>query len=194
MGGSASFAPSLQYNEAMRLAATLALLFVSALYGQVDCPCDIQIPATLLEHQCALCALVEKAPKNVEVVFVKDNSPSKPDQWLALPRSHSKGMEQMAAIPADARAELWREAIAKGMKLFGDKWALAYNAERLHTQCHVHIHIGRMIDGVEWGKFVVVDGPAQIPLPGVDGLWVHPVNGKLHVHLDEQVTETVLLR
>lgn len=99
----------------------------------------------------------------------------------------------MSAVPPAARTELWREAIAKGKELFGDHWALAYNAESLHTQCHVHIHIGRMIDGVEWGKFIVVDGPGQIPLPGPDGLWVHPVNG-IHVHLDEQVTENVLLR
>ena len=35
---------------------------------------------------------------------------------------------------------------------------------------------------------------AQIPTPGVDGYWIHPVNGKLHVHTGEQVCETVLLR
>lgn len=128
------------------------------------------------------------------VILVKDSSPSKPEQWLALPRSHSPGMHQMSAIPADARAELWREAIAKGKELFGNHWAIAYNAERLHTQCHVHIHIGKMIDGVEWSNFIVVDGPDKIPLPGADGLWIHPVDGKLHVHVGEQVTENVLLR
>jgi hypothetical protein len=41
----------------------------------------------------------------------------------------------------------------------------------------------------------VVSGPAQIPLPKDDsGLWVHPVGGKLHVHMGEQITETVLFR
>lgn len=183
----------------MRTVATLTVFFVSALlngplYGEIPCPCDPKDPATLRVRQCELCAEVEKAPPGVLVVFMKDSSLAKPDQWLALPRSHSPGMHQMSAIPADARAELWREAMAKGKELWGDKWALAYNAERLHTQCHVHIHIGRIIDGVEWGEFKVVDGPEQIPLPGTDGLWVHPVNGKLHVHLGEQVTENVLLR
>jgi hypothetical protein len=179
----------------MRVTATFLALFVSAsLYAQIDCPCDVKNPATLRERPCALCAAVEKAPLSVPVIFVEDSSPAKPDRWLALPRSHSPGLHQMSAIPLDARTELWREAIAKGKELWGDQWALAYNAEGLHTQCHVHIHIGKMIDGVEWGEFKVVDGPADIPLPGPDGLWIHPVNGKLHVHLGEQVTENVLLR
>jgi diadenosine tetraphosphate (Ap4A) HIT family hydrolase len=169
-------------------------LFRRLYYGQISCPCDSKDPETLRERQCALCAQVEKAPPDMLVAFVKDSSPAKPDRWLALPRSHSPGMHQMSAIPADARTELWREAMAKAKELWGDQWAVAYNAERLHTQCHVHIHIGRMIEGVEWGDFKVVDGPADIPLPGSDGLWIHPVNGKLHVHLGEQVTENVLLR
>jgi len=128
------------------------------------------------------------------VVFVHDNSPRKPDRWLALPRSHSPGIHAMAALSPEERTELWREAIAKAKELWGDHWGLAYNAEALHTQCHVHVHIGRLIDGVEWGDFKVVDGPEQIPLPGAGGLWIHPVNGKLHVHIGERVTENVLLR
>lgn len=179
----------------MRALATLSVLFVSvSLYGQVECPCDIKDPATLRERPCALCAAVEKAPANQAVVFVEDSSPAKPDRWLALPRSHSPGLHQMSAVPPAERAELWREAIAKAKELWGDQWAVAYNAERLHTQCHVHIHIGKLIDGVEWGDFKVVESADQIPLPGPDGLWVHPVNGKLHVHLGEQVTENVLVR
>jgi hypothetical protein len=42
---------------------------------------------------------------------------------------------------------------------------------------------------------VLVDGPAHIPAPADDsGVWVHPLGRKLHVHLGEQITETVLLR
>ena len=41
----------------------------------------------------------------------------------------------------------------------------------------------------------MVDGPAAIPVPrDGSGLWIHPQNGKLHVHLGEEITETVLLR
>jgi len=100
----------------------------------------------------------------------------------------------MAALSPEVRAALWGGAIAKAKELWGDDWGVAYNAERLHTQCHVHIHIGRLIEGVEAGEFTVVTSPEEIPLPGVDGLWVHGADGKLHVHIHEQVTETVLLR
>ncbi len=51
-------------------------------------------------------------------------------------------------------------------------------------------------EGVETASNVlVVDGPAQIPAPrDGGGLWVHPKDGRLHVHLGEQLTEPVLLR
>jgi hypothetical protein len=125
---------------------------------------------------------------------VKDSSPRKPNRWLALPRQHSPGMHSMASLPGNVRVELWRVAISKAKEMWGDQWGVAYNAERLHTQCHVHVHIGKLIDGVEAGEFKVVAGLEEIPLPGKDGLWIHPVDGKLHVHLGEQVTENVLLR
>ena len=92
----------------------------------------------------------------------------------------------MSALTDAQRTELWSTAIAKAKELWGDQWAVAYNAEKLHTQCHVHVHIGKLLDGVEWGEFKVIDSPDQIPQPGADGLWIHPVNGKLHVHLGEQ--------
>ena len=164
------------------------------LHAQISCPCDPKEPETLKERQCSLCAQVEKQPVDSPVVFAQDSSPRKPDRWLALPRAHSTGMHQMSALSDRERTELWRGAIAKAKELWGEQWGIAYNAERLHTQCHVHVHIGRLIDGVEWGDFKVVDGPEQIPLPGPDGLWIHAVNGKLHVHVGEQVTENVLLR
>jgi hypothetical protein len=182
----------------MRTAATLALWFVltpvALLWGEIPCPCDAAQPATLAERQCGLCAQAEREPAGTSIFFVKDNSPRKPNRWLALPRQHSPGMHTMSALPPDVRVELWRNAIAKAKELWGEQWGIAYNAERLHTQCHVHIHIGKLIDGVEAGEFTIVSGPEEIPLPGNDGLWVHPVNGKLHVHLGEQVTENVLLR
>ena len=174
--------------------AVAFLILAAALDAEVPCPCDPHDADTLRERPCSLCAAVEKEPAGTSVVFVQDTSPLKPDRWLALPRPHSAGMHQMSALPSDVRTELWRAAIARAQELWGDRWGVAYNAERLHTQCHVHVHIGKLIDGVEWGDFKVVDSPDQIPLPGADGLWIHPVNGKLHVHIGEQVTENVLLR
>jgi diadenosine tetraphosphate (Ap4A) HIT family hydrolase len=179
----------------MRTYVGLIFWMVSAtLRAQIACPCNPQDPETLKERQCALCAEAEKQSAGTVVFFVQDSSPRKPDRWLAIPRQHSPGMHHMDQLPADVRAELWRSAIAKAKELWGENWGIAYNAEKLHSQCHVHIHVGKLIDGVEWGEFKVVDGPEQIPLPGPDGLWIHPVNGKLHVHIGEQVAETVLLR
>jgi CDP-diacylglycerol pyrophosphatase len=168
-------------------------MFAAAVRAEVACPCDMHDADTLKQRQCSLCAAVEKQPAGT-VVFVEDSSPAKPNRMLALPRQHSPGMHQFGALPPDVRTELWRAAIAKATQLWGDRWGLAYNAEDLHTQCHVHVHIGKLIDGVEWGEFKAVDGPEQIPLPGTEGLWIHPVNGKLHVHTGERVTENVLLR
>lgn len=187
-----------QYNEAMRRYVAVAFWISSAmLRAQVACKCDPLDPETLRDRQCSLCTAAEKLSKADPAAltfFVQDSSPLKPDRWLAIPRHHSPGVHQMAAVPAAERIELWRAAIAKAKELWGGEWALAYNAERFHTQCHVHIHVGKMIDGVEWGDFKVVNGPEEIPLPGSDGLWIHPVDGKLHVHMGEQITENVLLR
>jgi hypothetical protein len=177
------------------VAALIVCLFSVAARAQVACPCDPKDPQSLRENrQCSLCEAAEQQPPGTVFFFTQDNSPLKPDRLLALPRQHSPGLHRMEALSPETRLALWTAAIAKAKELWGDHWGVAYNAEKLHTQCHVHIHIGKLIDGVEWGEFKVIDGPEQIPLPGENGLWIHPVNGKLHVHLGEQVTENVLLR
>ena len=44
-------------------------------------------------------------------------------------------------------------------------------------------------------RAIEVSGPAEIPAPDDGtGLWIHARGRKLHVHLGEQTTETVLLR
>jgi hypothetical protein len=160
----------------MRTVAVVALcVFSVAARGQIRCACDPKDPITLKERQCQLCELAEMQPPGTVFFF-------------------SQGRHQMSALSPETRAALWGGAIAKAKELWGEQWGVAYNAEKLHTQCHVHIHIGKLIEGVEWGEFKVVDKPEEIPLPGADGLWIHPVNGKLHVHIGEQVTENVLLR
>jgi hypothetical protein len=162
--------------------------------AEVPCLCDPKDPESMKERQCSLCALAEAQPPGTIFFFVQDSSPSKRDRMLALPTQHSPGKHEFAALPEETRTALWTGAIAKAKELWGEQWGVAYNAEAAHTQCHVHIHIGKLIEGVEWGDFKVVNAPSDIPLPGKDGLWIHPVNGKLHVHLGEQITETVQLR
>jgi hypothetical protein len=57
----------------------------------------------------------------------------------------------------------------------------------------MHIHIDELIPGSEDDRFVTVDTPSQIPLPADDdGLWVHSVAGKLHVHHGNPAPELLL--
>lgn len=143
-------------------------------------------------HECGLCREAENQPAAVEVFFLKDNNPRKPNRWLALPRAHTHAL---AAMTPEARLALWNAAMEKAKSLWGDQWGLAVNGDERRTQCHAHIHIGKLLDGVETPNFVEVDGAAGIPIPADGaGFWIHPVGSKLHVHAGEQVTEFVLMR
>ena len=89
----------------------------------------------------------------------------------------------------------WTAAIAKARELWGDGWGLAVNSLERRTQCHMHIHIGKLAAGAEDSRFVVVAAPADIPLPRQDdGLLVHPVSGGLHVHYGNDSPELLLER
>jgi diadenosine tetraphosphate (Ap4A) HIT family hydrolase len=183
-------------NFAALLAKGVALLlFTSVVRAQTACACDPKNPETLKSRECSLCGESEKQPPGTGIFFLKDINPRKPNRLLALPREHvTTGLHRIVDLPPTTRAALWRESIAKAKSLWGENWAIAYNGDRVRTQCHVHIHIGKIIAGVEWGPFLEVASADEIPLPGVDGYWIHPAGAKLHVHTGEQVTETVLLR
>ena len=101
----------------------------------------------------------------------------------------------MHEMPAAARTALWAAAIEKAKSLWGADWGIAYNGEKVRTQCHTHIHIGKMMGHVENEKFIVIGKPSEIPAPEGEGIWIHGAAGnKMHVHLGEQTTETVLMR
>lgn len=170
-----------------------ALLLALALRADfVTCNCDAAQPATLEARQCSLCLEAEKQPADAVDFFLKDSNPSKPNRWLALPRTHERSIDLMGK---EQRAELWKAAMAKARSLFGEQWAIAYNSPSVQTQCHIHLHIGKLIPGVETSQFVAVASADQIPIPkSGEGIWVHPQGAILHVHTGEQVTETVLER
>lgn len=176
-------------------AALAAALFCSvALRADTACNCDPSEPESMKQRQCSLCNEAEKQPSGTEVFFLKDANPSKPNRMLALPRIHTSGHHPLAELPPAARIALWTAAIDKAKQLWGDDWAVAYNGDRVRTQCHAHVHVGKLLPGVEAGDFVVISSPAEInPKPG-EGVWIHPVAGKMHMHTGEQITETVLLR
>jgi len=170
----------------------LALLLALA----IDCACDPAQPATMELRQCSLCREAEKQPAEVRVFFLKDINPRKPNRWLALPRKHAGGQHHLHEMTKAERTELWAAAIAKAKELFGpEDWGVAYNGEKVRTQCHTHLHIGRWVKQAEQAKgYIVVSGPAEIPAPPGAGVWVHAHGNKLHVHVGEQITETVLVR
>lgn len=169
------------------------LLAASLLHSDiVTCGCDISNPATLEARQCSLCREAEKQPADAKVFFLKDANATKPNRWLALPRVHNRSLDQLTA---EQRADLFAAAIAKAKALFGDDWAIAYNAPKVQTQCHVHVHVGKLIQGVETNQFITVTKIEDIPLPPPgEGFWMHPQGNLFHVHTGEQITETVLLR
>jgi diadenosine tetraphosphate (Ap4A) HIT family hydrolase len=171
---------------------TAGFLALAARADIVSCACDVAHPETLSVRQCSLCREAEKQPADTKVFFLKDANPGKPGRWLALPRSHERAID---LINPEERAELFAAAIEKAKQLFGDQWAIAYNAPSVQTQCHVHLHIGKLIPGVETGQFITATKIEDIPVPPKgEGFWIHPQGNLFHVHTGEQVTETVLER
>jgi hypothetical protein len=171
-----------------------ALVLAVSVYGQSRCNCNPAQPETMQERQCSLCAEVEKEPANAEIVFRKDINPHKPNRIIVMPRAHTSGSHLLSEYSPEQRTALWTAAIKKGQEIWGDQWGVAYNGDEVRTQCHAHLHVSKLLDGVEWGEPLIVDSAAEIPLPEGHAMWVHPVGGKLHVHRDDQIAETVLLR
>lgn len=171
---------------------TVFLLAAAAFSDVRNCACDLAKPDTLAARECSLCREAENHPAAPAVFFLKDNNPRKPNRWLALPRAH---VHALADMTPEARLDLWTSAIEKARSLWGDQWGLAMNGDERRTQCHAHIHIGKLLDGVETVNFVEASGPAEIPVPkDGSGFWIHAAGNKLHVHAGEQVTEFVLMR
>jgi hypothetical protein len=187
-----------RYNERVRVLFAVLVVCVSfSVSAQVQgCACDPARPDTMSVRQCSLCAEAEKQNANEIYFFLKDANPHKANRTLMLLRSHDyDGRLPLLKLTPKQRVAFWATAIERARSLWGDEWGLAINGDEVRTQCHAHIHIGKLLQGVEYGKPLVIAGPAQIPTPDDGtGLWIHPFGGKLHVHTGEQRAETVLLR
>jgi diadenosine tetraphosphate (Ap4A) HIT family hydrolase len=157
------------------------------------CHCDLTNPTEMAERPCGLCAEAERQPAYLTVFFLKDANPMKPNRVLALPRVHSPGEHLLSSLSPTARLELWSAAIARAQELWGNDWGIACNSTEKRTQCHTHLHIGKLLPRQEEGSFVVANGPADIPDPGENGILVYPVGGKLHCLL-EPAPELSLMR
>jgi hypothetical protein len=164
--------------------------------AQVDgCLCDPADAASLEPRQCSLSREVLANRSKEPVFFIKDSNPRKPNRWLAMPPVVHRGVSSLAQLSPKERTALWTGAISKAAELWGGEWGLAYNGDLARSQCHPHIHIGKLIQGVETPRFMVVDSPEDIPAPAHgEGLWVRPQGNRLQVFLGEQLTESVILR
>jgi diadenosine tetraphosphate (Ap4A) HIT family hydrolase len=173
----------------------LILLAASTLSAAIDCDCDPGRPETLRSRQCSLCNEAEKQSPDTAIFFLKDINPRKPNRWLALPRRHGSGQHHLHDLTQAERTALWTAAIGKARELFGEEWGVAYNGEQVRTQCHTHLHVGKILKGIETKNFIMVRSASEIPAPEGEGLWVHGAErGTMHVHMGEQITETTLLR
>lgn len=173
---------------------TVLFLALTAWADVTNCACDPARPETMQARECGLCREAEKHPPDAAIFFLKDTNPRKPNRWLALPRAHAAGGHHLDEMPGKERIALWTAAIGKAKELWGDEWGVAYNGELVRTQCHAHLHIGKLLKGVCSGKILVISRASEIPKHPRKGLWIHPVGDKLHVHLEENITETALMR
>lgn len=175
--------------------ALAAFASTAAFADVTNCACDPASPESMRARECGLCREAEKQPAATEIFFLKDINPRKPNRWLALPKFHTPGGHRLHEIPKTEQVKLWRAAITKAKELWGDAWGIAYNSEKQRTQCHGHVHIGKLLTGLAPGNYYDVDRPEQIRLPeDGTGIWFHPVGRKIRVHYGEGITETALMR
>jgi len=181
-----------------RILAATALIPLVLPTGRADirnCLCDLAKPETLEARDCSLCRTAETHPADQPFIFLKDANPNKPNRLLALPRLHASGPQDLTTMTADQRTAYWTATIARARETWGDAWGLAVNSVERRTQCHMHIHIGKLLDTAENFPVTIVSGPADIPLPhDGDGLLIHPAGGKLHVHTGNDAPELQLQR
>lgn len=184
-------------RETMIMAAACAALLAQAPPPNVhQCGCDPAAADSMKARECSLTGLAVAEGSSDGVFFVKDASPRKPNRTLVMPRRIVPGvMHELQHLSPAERMALWKAAIAKAKELHGDEWGVAYNGVRVRTQCHLHLHVGKLLRGVDSGKAVFVTRPEDIPVPtDGTGLWIHAAGNRLKVHIQEQICETVLLR
>jgi hypothetical protein len=181
----------------MRSLPLLAILLLPISRADVrTCLCDVLVPASLEARECGLCKEAERQPADIPYFFLRDSNPNKPHRWLALPRFHGNHPQQLLEMTTAQRTAYWTAAIAKAHTEWpDDTWGVALNSTTKRSQCHIHLHVGKLLPDAEDEHFVTVDSPSEIPVPkDGDGVWIHPLNGRLHVHTEEPAGELKLER
>jgi diadenosine tetraphosphate (Ap4A) HIT family hydrolase len=159
------------------------------------CDCKLNDPESMKQRQCSLCREAENQPAGVEFFVIRDSNPHKPNRWLILPRAHMPGSHPLHRMPTKERDRLWNFAIAEAKRQFPDGgWGIAYNGDKVRTQCHLHLHIGKFIPAAENSKFKLIRRVAQIPAPSTGGVLIYPVKNGFRVLTGEEAMETALVR
>jgi diadenosine tetraphosphate (Ap4A) HIT family hydrolase len=180
----------------VRIFAAMGMFLLPLTRADVrSCQCDPERPETMEARECSLCKEAEKQPADVQFFAVRDTNPNKPNRWVMLPRFHGSHPQQLLEMTPEQRTAYWTAAIAKAREVWGDNWGVALNSTEKRTQCHIHLHIGKLLPDMENDRFVTVDKPSEIPLPrDGDGVWIHPVGNRLHAHTGEPAGELKLQR
>jgi diadenosine tetraphosphate (Ap4A) HIT family hydrolase len=159
------------------------------------CDCNLSDPESMKKRECSLCREAENQPAGVEFFVIRDINPRKPNRWLIMPKAHMPGSHPLHLMPRPDRDRLWNFAIAEAKKHFSEgEWGVAYNGDKVRTQCHLHVHAGKFIRAAENSKFKLVRRVEQFPAPSEGGMLIHPVKNGFHVHTGEDIMETALVR
>ena len=159
------------------------------------CDCKLDDAESMKKRECSLCREAENQPAGVEFFAVRDINPRKPNRWLVMPKAHTPGSHPLHLMPKPERDRLWGFAMSEAKKHFGEgAWGVAYNGDKVRTQCHLHVHAGKFIPAAENSKFKRVLRLEQFPAPSEGGILIHPVKNGYHVHTGEDIMETALVR
>ncbi len=183
------------WRWAPAVALTISLAPVRMAADVRGCNCVLTDPESMNKRECSLCREAENQPAGVEFFVVRDINPHKPNRWLVMPRAHTAGSHPLHLMPKAERDRLWKFAIAEARKHFpGGDWGIAYNGDKVRTQCHLHLHIGKFIPAAESTRFKLVHSVEQFPAPSVGGVLIHPVKNGYKVFTGENAMETALVR
>lgn len=164
-----------------------------------ECRCDPAVPETLQARECSLCREAEAQPADTLFFFLKDVNPRKPNRWLILPRAHSPGMHTLRMSESES-VRFWQAALERARSMWDSGWGLAVNGDRSRTQCHAHVHMGRLLDNAEGENFLFGMGGSPVPgkpvtvlrdvsqLPVPDdgsGFWIHAAGTEFHLHVED---------
>ena len=124
---------------------------------QLRCPCDHTIAEILLAYPQAQSLSRKRIPPSGCAFFLCSGH----QPWQAEPMvdsAHGLTIRECRicldlSLPRSAVNSGWRPS-GKLKNCGGRIWGLAVNGDLARSQCHAHVHIGKLLDGVEGNEFL----------------------------------------